>query len=109
MSTSTEHTIHGKLDELADKAKQTFGEATGNDSLANKGAAQQVKGHAEQAYGTVKGAVEDKVDDLKARHEAEKERHSAEHESHAHDIREKIVSTAQNVKERLNDHLNPSN
>lgn len=109
MSTSTEHTIHGKLDELAGKAKQAIGEATGNDKLANEGAAQQVKGHAEQAYGTVKGAVEDKVADLKARHDVDHAQHSVAHEERSHDIREKIVSTAQNVKERLNDHLNPSN
>jgi uncharacterized protein YjbJ (UPF0337 family) len=109
MSTATEHTVHGKLDELAGKVKQAFGEATGNDSVANEGAAQQVKGHAEQAYGTIKGAVEDKVAEVKARHDVEHAQTHVENESRAHDIREKIVSTAQNVKERLNDHLNPSN
>ncbi len=102
MSTATEHSVHGKLDELAGKAKQAFGEATGNDKLANEGAAQQVKGHAEQAYGAVKGKVEDKVADFKAEH-------AASDEGRAHDIREKIVSTAQNVKDRLIDDQNPHN
>jgi len=102
MSTATEHTLHGKLDELTGKVKQTVGEATGNDSLANKGAAQQIKGHAEQVYGSVKGKVEDKVAEFKAEH-------AATHEQHAHDIREKVVSTSQNVKDRLIDDQNPHN
>jgi uncharacterized protein YjbJ (UPF0337 family) len=105
MSTATEHTLHGKLDEFAGKVKQTLGESTGNDKLANEGAAQQVKGHAEQVYGSVKGKVEEKVAEFKARQEAQK----PEHEQRAHDIREKIVSTAQNVKERLIDDQNPHN
>lgn len=54
MSTAIEHSVHGKFDELAGKVKQAFGEATGNDSVANEGATQQIKGHTEQAYGAVK-------------------------------------------------------
>jgi uncharacterized protein YjbJ (UPF0337 family) len=101
MSTGTEHQVHGKLDEITGKLKQTFGEATGNDKLANEGTAQQVKGHVEQAYGSVKGAAEEKVADLKARHEAEQTHTHVEHESRAHDIREKIISTAQNVRDHI--------
>ena len=46
MSTS-DSTIKGKFDEVAGKVKQATGEAINDQSLANKGAAQQVKGHAE--------------------------------------------------------------
>jgi uncharacterized protein YjbJ (UPF0337 family) len=66
MSTATEHTVNGKFNEIAGKVKQTVGETVGNDKLANEGAAQQVKGHVEQAWGTVKGVVEDKVAEVKA-------------------------------------------
>jgi len=93
MSTS-ESTIKGKFDELAGKAKQAFGETVDDQSLANKGAAQEVKGHAEQSWGAVKEAASDTADDYKARKQPQAE-------STAHDIREKITSTAQNVKEHI--------
>lgn len=94
MSTATETTLKGKFDEVAGKVKQTFGEATNNDSVANKGAAQQVKGHAEQAWGSVKSAATDTAAE-----------HKAESEHSAHDVRESIVSTAQNVKEHVQNSL----
>jgi uncharacterized protein YjbJ (UPF0337 family) len=108
MSTATEHTIHGKLNEVAGKVKQTLGEATGNDQLANEGATQQVKGHAEQAWGTVQGAAQDKYAELKGEAERKaaelKARHAAgsvEREEQAHDVRETVTSTAQNLKEHV--------
>ena len=94
MSTATETSIKGKFDEVAGKIKQGFGEATHDETLANKGAAQEVKGHGEQAWGSVKGAASDKADELRARHET-----NSEHTGH--DIRDKITSTAQNVKEHI--------
>lgn len=103
MSTGTESTLKGKFDEIAGKVKQTFGEATHNDSVANDGAAQQVKGHAEQAWGTVKSAATEQTDGAKVEaHQAEAQ-HEAEGEHKAHDIRESIVSTAQNVKDKIHD------
>jgi uncharacterized protein YjbJ (UPF0337 family) len=91
MSTTTsESTIKGKLNEVAGRVKQSVGEMTHNDTMANEGAAQQIKGHAQQAW----GSVEEAAKDTKARHEPEAE-------SKAHDIRESIVSTAQNVKEHV--------
>jgi uncharacterized protein YjbJ (UPF0337 family) len=94
MSTATEHTIKGKFDEVAGKVKQTVGEALHNDKQANEGAAQQVKGHAEQAWGAVKGAAEDKAAEFKATHQPEAEQKG-------HDIRESITSTAANVKNHI--------
>ena len=49
----TTTTLHGKVDEGTGKLKQAVGEATGNEKLANKGAAQQVKGHVEQALSLI--------------------------------------------------------
>jgi uncharacterized protein YjbJ (UPF0337 family) len=90
MSTATETSVKGKFDEVAGKIKQGVGEAFNDQSLANSGTAQQVKGHAEQAWGSVKAAAQD------TRNENE-----AHAESDGHDIREKIASTAQNVKEHV--------
>ncbi len=105
MSTGTESTLKGKFDEVAGKVKQAFGEATHDDSVANAGAAQQVKGHAEQAWGSVKTAASESVDEAKAHHEQVKAQHEAESEHKAHDVRESIVSTAQNVKEKIQESL----
>jgi len=49
-----------------------------------------VKGKAEQAWGSVKEAVQDT-----------RERHQPQAEQKAHDVREKVTSTAQHVKERV--------
>ena len=94
MSTGTENTIKGKLNEVAGKAKQSFGEATHNQKIANEGAAQQVKGHAEQAWGSVKAAASETASEQRARHQ-----NDGDHT--AHDVRQSITSTAQNVKEQI--------
>jgi uncharacterized protein YjbJ (UPF0337 family) len=91
MSTGTENTAKGKYDEVAGKVKQGVGEAVNNDRLANQGTAQQVKGHGEQAWGSVKQTAEDT------------------HEQKAHDVRESITSTARNAKENLEDATRGSN
>jgi uncharacterized protein YjbJ (UPF0337 family) len=85
MSTGIETNIKGKYDEVAGKVKQTVGEAVHDDRTANEGTAQQVKGHAEQAWGSVKEAAEDT------------------HEQREHEVRERVTSTARNAKENVQD------
>ena len=92
MKDGMENKAKGKFDEVAGKIKQSVGEATNNQSMANRGAAQQVKGHAEQALGSVKNAAADTH--AQKTHEAKAE---------AHDVRERVTTTAQNVKERIED------
>jgi uncharacterized protein YjbJ (UPF0337 family) len=106
MSTAAEHTMKGKFDEVAGKVKQSVGEAVGNDSLANEGAAQQVKGHAQQAWGSVKAAGETKVEEMRAHAHEVKDQHEVESEQRAHDVREKITSTAANVKDHIQNAVN---
>jgi uncharacterized protein YjbJ (UPF0337 family) len=89
MSTS-DSSIKGKFDEVAGKVKQGVGETFNDQSMANKGAAQEVKGHAEQAWGAVKESAHDSATANQPRAEND-----------AHDVREKITSTAQNVKEHI--------
>ena len=70
----------GKFDQMKGKVKQSVGEAVGNDKLANSGVVDQVKGAARETWGDTKDAA------------------AARSQSSARDVREKIVSTAQNVK-----------
>lgn len=85
------NSAEGKFDQLKGKVKQSVGEAFGDESLANSGAADQVKGAAKEVYGNAKDAANTVADD--ARHDAQ---------DHGHDVRSKITSTAQNVKDSIN-------
>jgi uncharacterized protein YjbJ (UPF0337 family) len=100
MSTSTGNKIQGKFDQVAGKVKQSVGEATRNDHLANQGAAQQVKGHVEEAWGSVKEAVNTTATKASASTQPDTARRQGEEK---HDVREKLISTAQNVKNHIQD------
>ena len=89
MSTS-DSTVKGKFDEAAGKVKQTVGEAFGSQKTANEGAAQEVKGHGEQAWGSVKEAAHDTG-----------QRNQVNAQVEGHDVRDKVTSTAENVKEKI--------
>jgi uncharacterized protein YjbJ (UPF0337 family) len=93
MSTS-DSTIKGKFDEIAGKTKQAFGDLTGDQSTANSGAAQEVKGHGEQAWGSVKEAVHDNTS-------AASTTSSTRADTEAHDARQGATSTAASVKEHI--------
>jgi uncharacterized protein YjbJ (UPF0337 family) len=101
MSTATGNKIKGKFDEVAGKVKQSIGEATHNDKIANEGAAQQVKGQAEQVWGSVKAAASNTAADVRGRAKEASVSHGTGVGHKAHDIREKITSTAQNVKNHI--------
>lgn len=93
-TTVSDSTIKGKYNEVVGKVKQGVGEAVGNHKMANEGTAQEVKGHVQQAWGTVKETVAD---------------HKADRDKSAHDVREKISSTAQNAKENIQHAVDPKN
>jgi uncharacterized protein YjbJ (UPF0337 family) len=81
-------TVSGKFDQVTGKIKQSVGEAVGNEKLANEGAVEQVKGVAKETWGRIKDTANDVADSKQA-------------EAKGHDIREKITSTAQQVKENI--------
>lgn len=93
MSTS-DSTIKGKFDELAGKAKQAFGDLTGDQSTANSGAAQEVKGHGEQAWGSVKEAVHDSGNSASTDTQTRAD-------NDAHDARESVTSTSASIKDHV--------
>jgi uncharacterized protein YjbJ (UPF0337 family) len=95
----------GKFDQAAGKLKQKVGEAVGNEKLANAGAAEQVKGALKETWGRTKEAAQEPRSTARTRVAAESAELRQRTENAAHDIREKITSTAQNVKDRVNHKL----
>jgi len=90
--------ITGKFDQAAGKLKEKVGEAVGNQKLANAGVAEQIKGAAKETWGHVK-------DTASKTQETEGAGLKQRTENAAHDIREKIASTAQNAKEKIGNKL----
>jgi len=80
-------TTEGKFDQVKGKIKQGVGEALGNEKLAD-----QVKGSAQEAWGNAKEAAHTMSNDAQAHAQAK-----------GHDVREKITSTAQNVKNAVSE------
>ena len=95
----SDSSIKGKFDELAGKAKQAFGDVTGDQSAANHGAAQEVKGHGEQAWGSVKEAAHDSTTSHTTTSTYDNTGTAADNT--AHDARTSVTSTAENVKDHI--------
>jgi uncharacterized protein YjbJ (UPF0337 family) len=55
-------TVKGAVDDAAGRAKRQVGEWTGDTQTQAEGAAQQVKGKVEKAWGNVKDAAHDATD-----------------------------------------------
>jgi uncharacterized protein YjbJ (UPF0337 family) len=84
-------TVAGKAEQVAGKVKQAFGEAVGNQKVANSGAAEQIKGTARETWGKTKDTAQDVADSQRADAQATGE-------VKAHNLREKVTTTAQNIK-----------
>jgi uncharacterized protein YjbJ (UPF0337 family) len=97
--------IEGKFDQVAGKIKQGVGEAVGNQKLANAGAAEQIKGAAKETWGHAKDAANTVNDEAHARASVEGESLKVRSEEKAHEMRDKITSTAQNIKNKVNEKL----
>lgn len=50
--------IKGAANEAAGKAKQAYGDATGDDRAKAEGAGQELKGKGQQLKGDIKGAID---------------------------------------------------
>ncbi len=59
---STTDKIKGTTNEIVGKGKQSVGKAVGNDRLHGEGAAQEIKGNAQNLKGDVKDAVKGGID-----------------------------------------------
>jgi uncharacterized protein YjbJ (UPF0337 family) len=83
--------VGGKVDQAVGKVKQVTGEAVGNDNLANKGVAQQVKGAVKETWGNTKDAATEAGKAVKS-----------EHANDGTTTREKISESVHNAKESVN-------
>ena len=63
-------TVKGTLNDAAGRMKRQAGEWTGDTNAQVEGAAQQVKGKAQKAWGNVKDAARDAKHDIDREHEA---------------------------------------
>ncbi len=98
-------TVEGKFDQVAGKVKEKVGEVTGNQKLANAGAAEQIKGAAKETWGKTKDAASAIQDDKRAEARAEGSDFKHRAEEKAHEVREHVTTTAQNIKNKINDKL----
>ena len=57
--------IEGKMDDIKGRAKRQVGEWTGDEDLQAEGTADQAKGKTQNAFGKLKDAGRDAIDDLK--------------------------------------------
>jgi uncharacterized protein YjbJ (UPF0337 family) len=91
----------GKFDQFKGKAKQSIGEALGNDKLADSGAVDQVKGAAKEAWGNAKDAIQSISDSVKTCASSDAAEATQNAANTSHDIRARLTSTAQNVKDTV--------
>src|SRR5260370_33276419 len=98
-------TVEGKFDQAAGKVKEKVGETVGNQQLANKGVAEQIKGAAKETWGKTKDTAAEmrNASRIKAQGEERDLKHRTERVGQ--DIREKVTSTTQNVKDKTNEKL----
>ncbi len=87
--------VEGVFDEAKGKVKQGVGEAFNDQSLANSGTADQVKGHAKEAWGDTKDAAYNATHGSAA-HDAE-----VHTENTGHNVREGITHAAESVKDSI--------
>jgi uncharacterized protein YjbJ (UPF0337 family) len=64
-------TVKGTINDAAGRAKRQVGEWTGDANAQAEGAAQQVKGKAQKAWGNVKDAARDAKHDMDREREAQ--------------------------------------
>lgn len=96
----------GIFDEAKGKLKQAVGDTFGDQKMANSGAVDEVKGHAEQTLGSIKDAAHDATHSSTV-HRAETDAH-ADAANTGHNVRESITNAAEHAKDSIShgiDHL----
>ena len=97
--------IEGKFDQVAGKIKQGIGEAVGSQKLANAGAAEQIKGAAKETWGKAKDTADVAREDNQSKASAEGENLKHRAKNAAHEVRDKVTTTAQNIKNKVHEKL----
>jgi len=104
-SIMNKETVEGKFDQATGAVKQKVGETFGNQKLANAGVAEQVKGAAKETWGKAKDVASEHHDDAAARTDAQKENLKLRAEEKLDNARDKVVNTAQNNKNNINEKI----
>jgi uncharacterized protein YjbJ (UPF0337 family) len=91
-------TVKGQAEQVAGKVKQKFGEATGNQKIANSGAAEQIKGAARETWGKTRDTAKDVADSQRADAQATGE-------TKAQNLRDKVTNKAQDIKHNISEKL----
>jgi uncharacterized protein YjbJ (UPF0337 family) len=92
----------GVFNETKGKIKQAVGETFNDQKMANEGAADQVKGHAQQAWGSVKDTAHNVANDRPSSDPAYSNDPAYRNEHNTgHDVRTGITNAAANVKESI--------
>ena len=86
--------VSGKIDQATGKVKEKAGEAIGNQSMANRGVVDQMKGAAKETWGNAKDAAQ--LDAAERRRESE---------AHANRTRASLTETVQEAKNKLNEKI----
>lgn len=94
-------TVEGKFDQVAGAIKQKVGETFNDQSLANSGVAEQVKGAAKETWGKAKDVAADRKADAADLAEVKND----EAQLHGDSLRDRIVDASQNLKHNINDKL----
>jgi uncharacterized protein YjbJ (UPF0337 family) len=76
--------VKGAVNDAAGRAKRQVGEWTGDTNAQAEGAAQQIKGKAQKAWGTVKDAARDAKTDMEKEQERNRENQRAKESEAAH-------------------------
>jgi uncharacterized protein YjbJ (UPF0337 family) len=98
-------TVSGKFDQAAGKVKEKVGETVGNQKMANAGVADQVKGAAKETWGKTKDTAAEVNDASRIKAQREGTAFNQRTEGTAHNLREDITSTTQNIKNKINNKL----
>jgi uncharacterized protein YjbJ (UPF0337 family) len=99
-------TASGVFNEAKGKLKQAVGETFDDQSLANEGTADEVKGHAQQTWGSVKDTAHDVAKNTETPYDPANPSYSTdpvyrnEHKT-GHDLRTGIANAAASVKESI--------
>jgi uncharacterized protein YjbJ (UPF0337 family) len=86
--------VTGKAEQVAGRIKQGVGETFGNQTLANQGVADQVKGAAKETWGNAKDAAA-----------VTKDRHRQEAEQKANDARADVRQRVEDVHDTVNEKI----
>ena len=97
--------VTGSIDQAVGKVKETVGNATGDQELANEGAAQQVKGAAKETWGNVKDAASEAS--ATAWDRANKTEATTGEKNQ--ELRDKVTSAAQYMKNNIANTLDSFN